>query len=142
MVYYDGWLTDNKKDYIKLKDVYNLFKDTDYFTNMKKEQKRKKTYAYFLSRLWGNLFKSKLAKTNSKFLLFGRGGGIGLFRLLLSGWFRFQIIVCPSFQISTSVIESNEVRSEGLFLWLGCSVSCHYYRLKFYEYHLTDDYQN
>ena len=75
MVYYNGWLTDNKKDYIKLKDVYNLFKDTDYFTNMKKEQKRKKTYAYFLSRQWGNLFKSKLAKTNSKFLLFGRGGG-------------------------------------------------------------------
>ena len=42
MVYYDGWLTDNKKDYIKLKDVYNLFKDTDYFTNMKKVEKGKK----------------------------------------------------------------------------------------------------
>ena len=57
--------TDNIKDYIKLKDVFNLFKDTEYFTDMKKSDKRVITYAYFQSKLQGNLFLSKLVKTNS-----------------------------------------------------------------------------
>ena len=57
--------TDNIKDNVKLKDVFNLFKDTEYFTDMKKSDKRVITYAYFQSKLQGNLFLSKLVKTNS-----------------------------------------------------------------------------
>ena len=57
--------TDNIKDYIKLKDVFNLFQTTEYFTDMKKSDKRVITYAYFQSKLVANMFLSKLVKTNS-----------------------------------------------------------------------------
>ena len=65
------WINDNydktdiKKDNVKLKDVFNKFKDTEYFTDMKKIDKRVITYAYFQSKLVANLFLKKLVKTNS-----------------------------------------------------------------------------
>ena len=57
--------TDNIKDNVKLKDVFNLFKDTEYFTDMKKSDKRVITYAYFQSKLIAYLFTSNLVGTNS-----------------------------------------------------------------------------
>ena len=57
--------TDNIKDNIKLNDVFNLFKDSEYFTDMKKTEKRIITYAYFQSKLIANLFLNKLVRTNS-----------------------------------------------------------------------------
>ena len=45
--------------------IFNKFKDTEYFTDMKKSDKRIITYSYFQSKLQGNLFLSKLVKTNS-----------------------------------------------------------------------------
>ena len=65
------WINDNydktdiKKDNVKLKDVFNKFKDTEYFTDMKKIDRRVITYAYFQSKLVCNLFLKKLVKTNS-----------------------------------------------------------------------------
>ena len=49
-------LTSNKKDYVKLKGIYNMFKDAEYFTDMKKAYKNIITYAYFQSKLLVNLF--------------------------------------------------------------------------------------
>ena len=57
--------TDNIKDNVKLKDVFNKFKNTEYFTDMKKVDKRVITYAYFQSKLVANLFLKKLVRTNS-----------------------------------------------------------------------------
>ena len=37
-------LTSNKKDYVKLKDIYNMFKDAEYFTDMKKAYKNMLTF--------------------------------------------------------------------------------------------------
>ena len=93
--------TTNIKDNVKLKDVFNLVKDSENLTDMKKAEKRVITYAYFQSKLLANLFLSKLVRTNSdktyclykikvaekhkieqinnkilqKFLLFESGGG-------------------------------------------------------------------
>ena len=57
--------TNNVKDNVKLKDVFNKFKGTEYFTDMKKVDKRVITYNYFQSKLVANLFLKKLVKTNS-----------------------------------------------------------------------------
>ena len=57
--------SDNIKDNVKLKDVFNKFKDTVYFQDMKKLEKRVITYAYFQSKLVANLFLKKLVKSNS-----------------------------------------------------------------------------
>ena len=35
-------------DYIKVKDIYNLWKTSDYYINMTKEQKRKAQFKYFI----------------------------------------------------------------------------------------------
>ena len=93
--------TTNIKDKVKLKDVFNLVKDSENLTDMKKAEKRVITYDYFQSKLLANLFLSKLVSTNSdktyclykikvaekhkieqinnkilqKFLLFESGGG-------------------------------------------------------------------
>ena len=57
--------TTNIKDNLKLKDVFNLVKDSENLTDMKKAEKRVITYAYFQSKLLANLFLSKLVRTNS-----------------------------------------------------------------------------
>ena len=57
--------TNNVKDNVKSKDVFNKFKGTEYFTDMKKVDKRVITYNYFQSKLLANLFLKKLVKTNS-----------------------------------------------------------------------------
>ena len=51
--------TDSKKDIIKLKDVYGIFKCTDIFLNFKKEEKRKYNYKYFVKKFSENKYFAK-----------------------------------------------------------------------------------
>jgi P4 family phage/plasmid primase-like protien len=47
--------TDNIKDTIKIKDIYNTFKSSDYFNNLNKKQKREFNYKWFVNKLETNL---------------------------------------------------------------------------------------
>ncbi len=57
--------TDNKKDIIKLKEVYEIYKNTEDYSNLSKEQKRKNNYKNFTSNLETNLFIKRFIKTDS-----------------------------------------------------------------------------
>lgn len=48
--------TNDKKDFIKIKDLFELAKKNDYYINMSKEQKRKFNYNFFCSKIENNLF--------------------------------------------------------------------------------------
>jgi len=54
--------TDNKKDTIKLKEVYENFKNSDYFLNMSKEEKRKNNYKKFCENIQTNMFMKSFIK--------------------------------------------------------------------------------
>lgn len=40
--------TDNKKDIIKMKDLFNEFKESDYYSNLTKNDKRKYNYTLII----------------------------------------------------------------------------------------------
>lgn len=60
-----GWIneqyekTDNKKDIIKLKDVFYNFKESEYYFNLSKSQKRLYNYQYFIKQFSENIFFAK-----------------------------------------------------------------------------------
>lgn len=56
--------TDNKKDIIKLKDIYELYKRSDYFTNLNKIKKRQESYKNFIMKLETNMFLKKYITTD------------------------------------------------------------------------------
>ena len=43
------------KDTIKLKDIYDMFKISDYFSNLNKKQKREFNYKWFVNKLETNI---------------------------------------------------------------------------------------
>ena len=51
--------TDNKKDTIKLKRIYEMFKVSNYFNNLNKIQKRQNNYKHFIEKLESNIFLKK-----------------------------------------------------------------------------------
>lgn len=57
--------TNNTKDVIKLKVVYEAFKNSDYFNNLNKIQKRQNNYKHFIEKLKNNMFLKKYVKENS-----------------------------------------------------------------------------
>jgi P4 family phage/plasmid primase-like protien len=56
--------SDNKKDVIKLKFIYDQFKISNYFSNLSKQQKRELNYKAFVDKFEQNLFLRKYVKTN------------------------------------------------------------------------------
>jgi hypothetical protein len=56
--------TDNKADVIKLKEVYDDFKASEYFMNLNKVQKRQNNYKGFVAKLESNFFIKKFVKDN------------------------------------------------------------------------------
>ena len=44
-------ITENKKDIVKIKEIYELFKTTKYYNNLTSLQKRKSNYKYFIEEL-------------------------------------------------------------------------------------------
>ena len=56
--------TDNNKDCIKVKDLFNDFKISQTYVNMTKEEKRNYTYSKFCSKLESNIFLGKYLTTN------------------------------------------------------------------------------
>ena len=48
--------TDNSKDIIKLKELFEDFKNSDYYQNFSKADKRKYNYKNFTSQFESNLF--------------------------------------------------------------------------------------
>lgn len=57
--------TNNNKDIIKLKIVYEAFKSSDFFNNLTKIQKRQNNYKHFIEKLQNNMFLKKCIKENS-----------------------------------------------------------------------------
>ena len=51
--------TDSSKDIIKLKDVYDEFKSSEYFNNLNKVQKRQNNYKSFVEKMQKNMFLKK-----------------------------------------------------------------------------------
>jgi P4 family phage/plasmid primase-like protien len=52
--------TDNNKDIIKLKEIFKTFKDSEFYSNLSKSDKRKYNYKYFTEQMTTNLFLKKL----------------------------------------------------------------------------------
>ena len=57
--------TENNKDIIKLKDIFKVFKDSEFYSNLSKADKRKYNYKYFTEQMTTNLFLKKLVYQNS-----------------------------------------------------------------------------
>jgi hypothetical protein len=55
--------TDNKKDCIKMKDIFNKFKDNDIYANMTNEEKRNLTYKKFNTAFLKNYVRMNKDKT-------------------------------------------------------------------------------
>ena len=51
--------TNNKKDIIKLKEIYNNFSHSDFFLNLNKDQQKKNNYKSFIEKIESNLFINK-----------------------------------------------------------------------------------
>ena len=51
--------TDDKKQIILLKDVYNIYKNSDMYFNLSKYEKRQMTYKYFISTVENNVILRK-----------------------------------------------------------------------------------
>jgi phage/plasmid-associated DNA primase len=58
-------LTDNNKDYIKMKDIFNEFKYSEVYINMTKKEKGELTYKNFDELLSKNLFLKKFIRKNN-----------------------------------------------------------------------------
>jgi hypothetical protein len=62
--------TDNKKDVIPLKEIYNIFKESEIYINSTKEQKRKMNYKNFIEKIKTNIFfRSYLKVKNDTYYL-------------------------------------------------------------------------
>ena len=65
-----NWFDDNyektqdKKDNIKLKIIYENFKTSEYFNNLNKVQKRQNNYKNFVEKMQGNMFLKKYVTEN------------------------------------------------------------------------------
>ena len=58
--------TDNKKDTIKVKEIYQRYKASEYFINLTKAEKRNNNYKQFITqKLEGNYFVKKYLKEDS-----------------------------------------------------------------------------
>jgi putative DNA primase/helicase len=57
--------TNNEKDIIKLKDIFKTFKESDFYSNFSKNDKRKYNYKYFTDAMCNNLFLKKLVNIRS-----------------------------------------------------------------------------
>ena len=51
--------TNNNKDLIKLKEIYDKFKRSEYFNNLNKLQKRQNNYKNFINKIENNMFLKK-----------------------------------------------------------------------------------
>jgi len=61
--------TDNNKDRIKMKDIFNKFKDNDIYANMTKKEQKELTFKNFKKLLSDNpSFKFLIIKTTDLFL--------------------------------------------------------------------------
>ena len=58
--------TTDRKDIVKLKDIYEMVKSSEMYLNMNKEDKRKLNYKTFCSRLESNLFLKKYVGETSE----------------------------------------------------------------------------
>ena len=58
--------TDSKKDIVPLKEIYNIFKDSEIYINSTKEQKRKMNYKNFIQIIKTNIFFRSYLKQNNK----------------------------------------------------------------------------
>ena len=56
----------NKTDTIKLKIIYDSFKNSDFFINMNKVQKRQNNYQNFIEKVQSNMFLKKFLIQTSK----------------------------------------------------------------------------
>ena len=57
--------TDSIKDRIPLKEIYNMFKDSEFYINSTKERKRKMNYKNFIEKINNNIFFKKYLKQNN-----------------------------------------------------------------------------
>ena len=57
--------SDNIKDTIKLKCIYDVFKNSDYFNNLNKKQKREFNYKWFVNKLETNITIKKYIGTGT-----------------------------------------------------------------------------
>jgi len=57
--------TDNKKDIIKVKEIYDQYKNSSYFQNLNKLQKRQDNYKNFCAKIEDNMFLKKYFKQDS-----------------------------------------------------------------------------
>ena len=51
--------TDNDKNIIKLKTIYQMFTTSNYFNNLTKIHKRQNNYKHFIEKIQNNLFLKK-----------------------------------------------------------------------------------
>ena len=67
-----GWVNDNyirtesKKDIIKIKDMFDIFKYSEYYINLTKNEKRKYNYQYFIKQFAENVFFNNFYKHDMK----------------------------------------------------------------------------
>ena len=57
--------TNDKKDFVKIKDLFELAKNNDYYINMSKEHKRNFNYKNFCIKIENNLFLKYFISINS-----------------------------------------------------------------------------
>lgn len=57
--------TNNKKDIIKLKEIYDNFSHSDYFYNLNKDQRKGLNYKNFIERIKNNISLKKFIKKNN-----------------------------------------------------------------------------
>lgn len=63
--FYDNFQkTGNKTDFVKMKDVFNNYKNSEFFNNMTKKQKRENNYKNFIAKVEGNMFLKQFVKEN------------------------------------------------------------------------------
>ena len=60
--------TNNNKDTIKLKIIYENFKSSDYFNNLNKLQKRQNNYKNFIEKLKSNMFLKKYVTEDQSYV--------------------------------------------------------------------------
>jgi hypothetical protein len=61
-------LTNNKNDTIKIKDLFEDFTNSEYYTNLSKNEKRKYNKSYFIEYIQNNIFFRKYYIEKSTYL--------------------------------------------------------------------------
>ena len=86
-----GWfkekyqLTKNKKDILKIKDVFEHFKCSDYFSNLTKNNKRQFNYKYICDYFENNIYTRSYYKDRTSSTINGKACE---FRNILLGWIK------------------------------------------------------